>query len=227
MEDKEKQPEIITVYGFTGNMAGQIAFQTQEEANKYNKLYYNGKLIVDEMKIYKSVEVFEKDEPTDFLTRLCKEKGELLNSIQLPFVKTLTSSDSSHKYESKLCSFYDLREILKQVDEKLKEKYSSFGEVDENEVLAVTDTKGWKVELPVKKYRILCDIFMGVCQKINNLNAQIRPLLIKENYNHSEYKALQRNAFIRSEFQNENPISYKFEMLDRGNAYEKDYLELE
>ena len=221
MKNNENQPKLKKVYGFNGDATRYLVFQTKEEADRYNKIYHNGRLTVIDIDVYENMEKFEKDEPYECLERLCKEKAKVLYEIgDLPvFV------NSGPKIYTRF-TFSQLQGILSQANDKLKEKYSSPQNVKEDEIVKVKDGE-CEILLPVKDYMKLYEVYNNVCKRANAINAEISQVLAEGMIDSSEYIAIQRAAHIRPEHQLDDIPSYNFEMLENGPCYEKDYLSLE
>ncbi len=207
------------IYGFED--VKDMAFSKREEAEKYSKIYYNGVLNIKEISVFDSVDDFEKDMPNAHLKRLCKEKGKLLTSA-LPY--PLTIIDKNGTTTRRNLSFTFAKEVLEKVDAKLREDWTTSQEVD-TEIIEKVKIDDLIVLASIEEFRFVYDYFTTICRKVNDINNQIKGILKDGKVEKGKYWTYQQVGAIPDEYQNENPLTYEFEMLDKNAV--KDYILLE
>lgn len=221
MKEKNK------IFGFVSEDE-VIAFGSNEDAEKYNKLYYGGYARVREMKFYSSLEEFEKINPRKHLLRLCREKSQLL-SINFPF--QVVRFDVVREYEkiSLGSSFLNLKEMLSLANEELKRKYKYPQDVKDDEKVKI-QIKNDIIELTARQFMTLNTLFKETCLKVNDLNKKIASVLDelhKKNISEEEYKAILKEGRISEANEGTEPQFYEFEMLEKDRYKERDYMLLE
>ncbi len=214
--NKQKAKKVKEMYGSNG-----IYFESREEAAKFNKQFSLGERKIKAIKVFKNCEDYANSFADDALEMLCREKFVLLyNEMQLPF--RVRYEEKGMRFWSDKISLRNLQEMVTLANEKLKENHSYPQDVQETEtVIAKLGNK--EAVLTVKQCRILYEIFKKTCDKLNEIDKNLKSITERGNYDKEKYTKIQSRYFL---YDVKEIPTCNLDMLEKDFKF-RSYLELE